>query len=78
MLTAKSGELERVTGLAIGADDYLTKPFSPLELVARVKAVLRRTKGGEMPLIELLRFDGGRLEIDSVRHDCASRASRSA
>ena len=69
MLTAKSGEVERVTGLGIGADDYLTKPFSPLELVARVKAVLRRTKGGEMPLVELLRFDAGRLEIDSVRHE---------
>lgn len=69
MLTAKSGEEERVAGLGLGADDYLTKPFSPRELVARVKAVLRRTGGGEMPLVELLRFDGRRLEIDSVRHE---------
>ena len=69
MLTAKSGEEERIAGLGLGADDYLVKPFSPRELVARVKAVLRRTRGGEMPLVELLRFDDGRLEIDSVRHE---------
>ncbi len=43
MLTAKESELERVLGLELGADDYLTKPFSPLELVARIKAVLRRS-----------------------------------
>ena len=69
MLTAKSTEDQRVEGLQLGADDYLTKPFSPRELVARVKAVLRRTGTGEMPLVELLRFDSGRLEIDSVRHE---------
>ncbi|KKC27825.1 response regulator [Sphingomonas sp. SRS2] len=46
LLTAKAEELDRVLGLEIGADDYVTKPFSPRELLARIKAVLRRTSGG--------------------------------
>lgn len=46
LLTAKAEELDRVLGLEIGADDYVTKPFSPRELLARIKAVLRRTTGG--------------------------------
>ena len=69
MLTAKASEDERVGGLALGADDYLTKPFSPRELVARVRAVLRRTQGVETPLVEVLAFDGGALEIDTVQHE---------
>ena len=44
-LTARDGEVDRVLGLELGGDDYLTKPFSPAELVARVKAVLRRVDG---------------------------------
>jgi DNA-binding response OmpR family regulator len=68
MLTAKAGEEERVTGLSSGADDYLVKPFSPRELVARVHAVLRRTRGVETPLVQTLSFDEGRLEIDTVQH----------
>ncbi len=47
MLTAKSEEADRIVGLELGADDYLTKPFSPRELVARVKAVLRRRRDGD-------------------------------
>jgi DNA-binding response OmpR family regulator len=68
MLTAKASEEERIGGLIAGADDYLVKPFSPRELVARVRAVLRRTKGVETPLVEILRLDEGRLEIDTVKH----------
>jgi DNA-binding response OmpR family regulator len=69
MLTAKASEDERVGGLVLGADDYLTKPFSPRELVARVRAVLRRSQGAEIPLVETLSFDSGQLEIDSVQHE---------
>ena len=69
MLTAKASEDERVGGLVLGADDYLTKPFSPRELVARVRAVLRRTQGTETPLVEVLSFDTGALEIDTVQHE---------
>jgi DNA-binding response OmpR family regulator len=68
MLTAKASEEERVTGLTSGADDYLVKPFSPRELVARVHAVLRRTHSVESPLVETLSFDDGRLQIDTVQH----------
>ena len=69
MLTAKSAEAERVAGLGIGADDYLTKPFSPRELVARVRAILRRAGGVETPLVERLAFDDGALLIDTVQHE---------
>jgi len=49
MLTARDGEIDRVLGLELGADDYVTKPFAPRELVARVKAILRRTDGPKEP-----------------------------
>jgi DNA-binding response OmpR family regulator len=68
MLSGNAGTDERVHGLAMGADDYLTKPFSPRELVARIKALLRRA-GDEVPDAELLSFDGGTLVIDVARHE---------
>jgi DNA-binding response OmpR family regulator len=69
MLTAKASENERIDGLGLGADDYLTKPFSPRELVARVRTILRRSQGAETPLVETLSFDGGSLEIDTVQYE---------
>jgi len=63
MLTAKAGEADKVVGLEIGADDYLSKPFSPREMVARVRAILRRTEGpaaGEA----VPSYNRGPLEID--------------
>ena len=69
MLTAKSAEADRLRGLALGADDYLVKPFSPRELVARVRAILRRAPGFPEPAADLLVLDGGRLEVDLAAHE---------
>lgn len=70
MLTAKSQEAEIVTGLELGADDYITKPFSVLELLARIKTVLRRIKSGsEIP--EVHRF--GNLEINFKKYEASKR-----
>jgi two-component system KDP operon response regulator KdpE len=68
MLTAKGEENDRVRGLELGADDYITKPFSPRELVSRVKAVLRRTEGLSGSMHELIEVDD-RLKIDFDRRE---------
>ena len=65
-LTAREDEVDRVLGLELGADDYLVKPFSPRELVARVRAILRRTRAGPAPQ-EVVTFGG--LEVDLRRRE---------
>lgn len=65
MLTALSEEIDQITGLEIGADDYITKPFSPRALIARVRALLRRSQGMVKPP-SVIRAGG--LEIDSEKH----------
>ena len=70
MLTAKSQEAEIVTGLELGADDYITKPFSVLELLARIKALFRRANSGsEIP--EIYRF--GNLEINFKKYEARKK-----
>ncbi len=64
MLTAKSSEEERVAGFALGADDYVVKPFSPRELVFRVKAVLKRFQKGDLSGSEPMSFNDGSLLLD--------------
>jgi DNA-binding response OmpR family regulator len=64
-LTARDGEVDRVLGLELGGDDYLTKPFSPAELVARVKAVLRRVDGSAVPEV----VQAGPVTVDVGRRE---------
>ncbi|HHV73479.1 MAG TPA: response regulator transcription factor [Thermoanaerobacterium sp.] len=68
MLTAKISEDDKVYGFTIGADDYLTKPFSPRELTMRVKAILRRTKN-DLPLNDIFMFNDGDLVIDTRSYE---------
>ncbi len=64
MLTAKAEEDEKIEGISIGADDYLTKPFSVRELVVRVRALLRRTYKDFAPMADILTFNNKDLEVD--------------
>ncbi len=68
MLTARAEEIDKVVGLSVGADDYLTKPFSPRELVARVKAILRRSRHGA-PAAEVPSLKYHDLVIDPERRE---------
>lgn len=68
MLTAKAAEVDRILGLEMGADDYVTKPFSPRELVARVRAVLRRAYGEETEAPRTV-YEKGRLRVDFDTYD---------
>lgn len=67
MLTAKAEEVDKIVGLSTGADDYVTKPFSPGKLVARVRALLRRPRGGSGERFAVRRF--GDLEIDPLARE---------
>jgi DNA-binding response OmpR family regulator len=90
MLTARSEEIDRVVGLTVGADDYLTKPFSPRELVARVKAVLRRPRRAPEPAVlplaaglevdeprRLVSVDGRRIELTAIEFNVLAALVRS-
>ena len=69
MLTAKAEARDRIEGLGLGADDYIVKPFSPQELLARIKAVLRRVKDDGGKLADILTFFHGDLVVDTLRHE---------
>ena len=73
MLTAKVEDMDKIMGLTLGADDYITKPFNPLELVARVKTQLRRYtryNTGETPPQEVTEYDFRGLQISRTTHKC--------
>ena len=72
MITAKGEEIDKIIGLELGADDYITKPFSVRELVARIKAILRRTN---MQIVEKT-FNIGNLTIDFGKHEVSKNDSR--
>ena len=68
VLTAKDAEVDKVVGLEVGADDYVTKPFSVRELLGRVRAQLRRRELDRSPLAQAVKIESGPVSIDLVRH----------
>ncbi len=72
MLTARTDDVDKIVGLELGADDYVTKPFNPRELVARVKAVLRRYQAGKQPA-RVIQLDGLRIDVDGRDVEVAGR-----
>src|SRR3989339_1529892 len=74
MLTAKVSETDKVVGLELGADDYITKPFSMRELLARVKVVLKRSGGASPPVRPKLKFPD--LEIDLEKHEVTANGKK--
>ena len=75
MLTARGDETDRIVGLELGADDYVVKPFSPKELVARVRAVLRRTESTRVGLPEVLRALDVEIDVPRMRAFVGDRKS---
>jgi DNA-binding response OmpR family regulator len=76
MLTAKSGEDEKINGIVMGADDYVTKPFSPREVVVRIQAILRRTKRSAPAVsAEQLSFNNNELVIDLYKKEITSQGT---
>jgi len=76
MLTSKASEEERLVGFALGADDYVVKPFSPRELVSRVRAVLKRAQRQELGGAEQLRFNDGDLCLDGQSFAASRRGEQ--
>ena len=72
MLTARDSEVDRIVGLELGADDYVTKPFSPGELVARIRAVLRRVDAGARAVLSPI-LESGEVEVDTARREVRLR-----
>ena len=70
MLTARTGDTDKISGLTLGADDYVTKPFNPLELVARIKAQLRRSKQYNEGTLTRGVFEFAGLQVNTQTHEC--------